>query len=75
LIFLPLVAFDNAGNRLGMGGGYYDRTLAWKQRRRYWHGSRLIGVAYGFQQLERLPVESWDIGLDGILTDRQYHAL
>jgi len=75
LIFMPLVAYDADGNRLGMGGGYYDRTLAWKQRRRHWSGTRLIGVAWQFQRLDRLPVESWDIGLDGILTDTHYRAL
>ncbi len=75
LIFLPLVAFDNDGNRIGMGGGYYDRTLAWRRRRRVWSGTRLIGVAYQFQQFDKLPIQSWDIPIDGILTDQQYRSL
>lgn len=70
LVLTPLVAFDAQGNRLGMGGGYYDRTLAYLQRREHWRKPRLIGAAYGFQQVERLPVASWDVPLEGIVTER-----
>lgn len=70
LVLTPLVAFDAAGNRLGMGGGYYDRTLAYLRRRQYWHKPRLIGAAHGFQQVEQLPVASWDVPLHGILTEQ-----
>ncbi len=70
LICLPLVAFDARGNRLGMGGGFYDRTLAFKQGE---HRARpvLAGCAYGFQEVTGLPVESWDIPLRMIVTDRE----
>ncbi|RDV29096.1 5-formyltetrahydrofolate cyclo-ligase [Alteromonas aestuariivivens] len=66
MILLPLVGFDAAGNRLGMGGGFYDRTLAGliEADKR----PLLLGVAHECQQVRNLPVESWDIPLDGILT-------
>ena len=69
LLLLPLVAFDHKGNRLGMGGGYYDRTLAFLRQRKQWHTPRLIGVAYDFQSVESLTSEPWDIPLDGVVTE------
>lgn len=69
LILTPLVAFDSEGNRLGMGGGYYDRTLAYLSRRHVWRKPHLIGTAYSFQQVEELPCQSWDVPLHGIATD------
>lgn len=73
LVLVPLVAFDTAGNRLGMGGGFYDRTFAYLLRRAVWKKPLLIGVAYAFQQVDALPHRSWDVPLDGIATeDRLY---
>lgn len=71
-ICLPLVGFDNRGGRLGMGGGFYDRTLA----RRAAGTARplLIGLAHSFQQLERVPCDPWDIPLSGVLTERGWIA-
>ncbi|MFA5529724.1 MAG: 5-formyltetrahydrofolate cyclo-ligase [Thiohalomonadaceae bacterium] len=69
LVLTPLVAFDAHGNRLGMGGGFYDRTLAYLARRAVWRKPRLLGVAYRFQEHERLPHQPWDIPLDGVVTD------
>ena len=69
LVLTPLVAFDSAGNRLGMGGGYYDRTLAYLARRRHWRKPHLLGTAYAFQQVKHLPYEPWDIPLHGIVTE------
>lgn len=69
-ILLPLVAFDERGNRMGMGGGYYDRTFAFK-RRRTTQLPKLIGLAHACQKVEHLPVASWDIPLDAIVTDKQ----
>ncbi|NIR28113.1 MAG: 5-formyltetrahydrofolate cyclo-ligase [Gammaproteobacteria bacterium] len=70
LVLVPLVAFDGAGNRLGMGGGYYDRTFAYLRHRRYWRAPALLGVAYEFQQVAALPAHSWDIPLHGVVTER-----
>lgn len=69
LVFVPLVAFDDKGNRLGMGGGYYDRTFAFLKHRRYWQRPKLIGVAYEFQKVECLHTEPWDVPLYGIATE------
>jgi len=72
VLIMPLVAFDMQGNRLGMGGGFYDRALAYKQHQRQ-HSNKplLIGLAYDFQHIEALPTEDWDIGLDMVVTNRQ----
>jgi 5-formyltetrahydrofolate cyclo-ligase len=69
LILLPLVAFDRSGSRIGMGGGFYDRTLAAcaNQPRR----PNLIGLAHGCQEVENISQQSWDIPLDQIITDRE----
>ncbi len=69
IIFMPLVAFDRQGNRLGMGGGFYDRTLAYLQHRRHWHKPHLIGSAYQFQQVDALDNRVWDIPLEGVATE------
>ena len=63
ILFTPLVAFDKEGNRLGMGGGFYDRTL------QNWQNSSFIpvGLAHQCQQVELLPTEAWDVPLHRIL--------
>ena len=68
LIFVPLVAFDAEGGRLGQGGGYYDRTLAALADKR----PVVIGLAFAGQQVERIPCDPHDQKLDGILTERGY---
>lgn len=67
LIFMPLVAFNRRGSRIGMGGGFYDRTLAnyASQPRK----PKLIGLAHGCQEVETISQQSWDIPLDQIITD------
>jgi len=74
-LLMPLVAFDASGSRIGMGGGFYDATLAVSQARRAWRRPKLIGIAHEFQRVERLEVDSWDIPLDGILTDRGFRSI
>ncbi|MGM0411800.1 MAG: 5-formyltetrahydrofolate cyclo-ligase [Pseudomonadota bacterium] len=69
LLLLPLVGFDRAGNRLGMGGGFYDQSLAYRARRRVWNPPRLMGTAYAFQEVEALKAESWDIPVAAVATD------
>ena len=71
LILMPLVGFDEQGNRLGMGGGFYDRTFAFRRRRRHWIGPHLLGLAHHCQKVAQLPAASWDIPLDGIVSDQQ----
>lgn len=68
-LLLPLTGFDADGNRLGMGGGFYDRTLAFRR-----HGRcppLLVGVAHACQQVPALPVAAWDVPLARIVSDRQ----
>jgi 5-formyltetrahydrofolate cyclo-ligase len=64
IILTPLVAFDSAGQRLGMGGGFYDRTLEhWKDG-----GVYPIGLAHDCQHVDALPVEHWDVPLPEVIT-------
>ena len=70
LIVAPLVAFDIYGNRLGMGGGFYDRTLAFLKRRGSWRKPVVVGVAYEFQKVQRLTAQPWDVPMHAIATDR-----
>lgn len=62
IIFLPLVCFDEKGTRLGMGAGYYDRTLV------HVKDTLLIGVAYDFQRQSYIDAQQWDIPLAAIIT-------
>ena len=64
---MPLAGFDRAGNRLGYGGGFYDRTLAMLRAQ---GPAVAIGLAYGVQEIESIPVEVTDAPLDLIVTDR-----
>ena len=73
LVLVPLVAFDSAGNRLGMGGGFYDRTFAYMRNRAYWRRPRLIGIAYEFQHLDHLPSHPWDVPLHGVATEKRLY--
>lgn len=66
-LFIPLVGFDRAGNRLGMGAGFYDRSLSGLRRLK----PLLIGIAFSSQEVLRLPTDPWDIPLDYIVTDRE----
>ena len=68
IVLVPLVAFDRAGRRMGMGGGYYDRTFAFK-RQLPTHGPILIGLAHSCQETQRLVSQPWDVPLDWIVTD------
>ncbi|MDN3378422.1 MULTISPECIES: 5-formyltetrahydrofolate cyclo-ligase [unclassified Pseudoalteromonas] len=72
-LLMPLVAFDSNGNRLGMGGGFYDKTLA-RYHNENWQKPQLIGLAHQCQHVESLPVESWDVPLNLIITPQKtYH--
>lgn len=69
LIIMPLVAFDANGNRIGMGGGYYDRTLAYLNSRRNWLKPKLVGIGYDMQEVNSIDSESWDVALTYICTE------
>ncbi len=69
LVLFPLVAFDEQGGRMGMGGGFYDRTFAFTRHRLFAKPS-LIGLAHECQKVEGLPVADWDIPLQGVISDK-----
>jgi 5-formyltetrahydrofolate cyclo-ligase len=73
IVLVPLVGFDDAGNRLGMGGGFYDRHFGFLRSRTHFRRPRLIGVAYEMQRLPKLPTDPWDIPLWAVVTDRGIH--
>ena len=68
VVLMPLVGFDEAGNRLGNGAGFYDRLLAHR------HGTRgapvLVGIAFECQRCHRLPAAAHDVPLDAVITER-----
>lgn len=71
IIFTPLVAFDLKGNRLGMGGGFYDHTL-----KNYWNSENVpipIGLAHDIQLVNELPTETWDVPLPVVITPTEVH--
>ena len=69
IIFLPCVCFDSRGNRIGMGGGFYDKTLSYVSKK---EKTKLIILAYDFQEVESCFPESHDIKADACLTPNQY---
>ena len=73
VVLLPLVAFDGAGNRLGQGGGYYDRAFAFRNAARHWRRPLLVGLAYSFQRIDKLDAKPTDVPLDAVVTERRIH--
>jgi 5-formyltetrahydrofolate cyclo-ligase len=68
-LFVPAVALDRRGARLGHGIGFYDRTLAFRHLRQHWPGPRLVGLAYSFQVVPLVPVTATDVFMDTIVTE------
>ena len=64
VVLVPLVAFDDAGIRLGRGGGYYDATFGSRRH------ALLIGLAHELQHHEGLAHQQWDVPLDAVITER-----
>ena len=64
LVCVPLVAWDSQGTRLGMGGGFYDRTFADADSR-----GLLVGLGYTLQEQTSLPRDTWDVPLDLVVTE------
>ncbi len=73
LVLAPGVAFDQAGNRLGYGGGYYDRLLAAHSEIR--HLIKVYGLAFDCQLVDDVPTDKTDCKMDGVITEKQiYHC-
>ncbi|MCR8922179.1 5-formyltetrahydrofolate cyclo-ligase [Dasania sp. GY-MA-18] len=71
LVLMPLVGFDRSGGRLGMGGGFYDRTFAWLQQSSSTEHPKLLGLAHHCQEVATLELASWDIPLSAVATDKE----
>ena len=70
---MPLVAFDRACNRIGMGSGFYDKALS--KLDASLSQTNLIGLAYDFQKVEHIESNKWDIPLDCVVTEKKvYHS-
>ena len=65
----PTVAFDKNNNRIGMGGGYFDRCFAYLRHRHLWFRPKLIGVAFACQEVEEIRPNPWDIRLYTVFSD------
>lgn len=68
LVVMPLVGFDERGNRLGMGGGWYDRSFAFRHENRA--PPYLVGAAFALQQIPGMQAQPWDVRLDAVCTER-----
>ncbi|TQV89189.1 5-formyltetrahydrofolate cyclo-ligase [Aliikangiella coralliicola] len=74
ILLMPLVAFDTKGNRLGMGGGFYDATLAHLLSPEFADKRPLcIGIAYDEQRVSAIPAQEWDYPLDGVVTPTKFY--
>lgn len=71
LVLVPLLAFDRRGQRLGYGGGWYDRSFAFLNEQARPTEPLLVGVAYDFQELDAIESATWDVPLDFVATDRE----
>lgn len=71
LILMPLVGFDRQGNRLGMGGGFYDRSCEFLLNEQKIYSTKLIGLAHHCQEVDALDNASWDVPMQSIVTDQQ----
>lgn len=67
VFLLPLVAFDTNGNRLGHGGGFYDKLLY------CYPEAKKIGLAFDLQKVDSVPTEAHDIKLDAVITETQIY--
>ncbi|MGB5624723.1 MAG: 5-formyltetrahydrofolate cyclo-ligase [Woeseiaceae bacterium] len=69
LVITPTVAFDRQNNRIGMGGGNFDRCFSFLRHRKHWVHPKLIGVAFACQEIEKITPNAWDIRLYGVICD------
>ena len=71
LVITPVVAFDNCRNRIGMGGGYFDRCFAFLKHKKHWLRPKLLGLAFECQRVEKINPSPWDIRLYQVITERR----
>jgi 5-formyltetrahydrofolate cyclo-ligase len=71
IVVTPLAAFDIHNNRIGMGGGYYDRCFRFLRNRRKWLRPKLIGAAFACQEAKNITPNSWDVPLYRVVTDAE----
>jgi len=69
IVITPLVAFDSHNHRIGMGGGYFDRTFCFLTHRRMYLRPKLVGVAFACQKVEEISPNPWDIRLFSVITE------
>jgi len=74
LVLTPLVGFDESGNRIGRGAGFYDRHFAFLRHRRTWQRPLMLGLAFELQRVEMLPSTTRDVALWGIVTECGVHG-
>ena len=70
LVIMPLVSFDNKGNRLGAGGGYYDKTFSFMQDQQH-NTPFMLGLGFAMQEARDMPQDAWDIKLHAVLTEKE----
>lgn len=71
IVIAPVVAFDREHNRIGMGGGYFDRTFSFLHHRSAWLHPKLVGLAFACQQVQKITPNPWDIRLFGTITENE----
>ena len=69
LVITPLVAYDDHNNRIGMGGGYFDRYFAFQKHAKRWLRPKLMGLAFDCQKVEKIGSNPWDIRLYSVVSD------
>jgi 5-formyltetrahydrofolate cyclo-ligase len=74
IVITPLLGFDASCNRLGMGGGYYDRTFAFRNRLRNVTRPLMIGLAHEAQRVDSLDANPWDVRLDAVVTESRIYV-
>ena len=74
LVLVPLVGFDAIGNRIGMGGGFYDRSFAFRNRLSIWRRPFLLGIGFELQHVDAITRQPWDVRLDAAVTETTYRS-
>jgi 5-formyltetrahydrofolate cyclo-ligase len=72
VVLMPLVGFDRRGRRLGMGGGFYDRTFSPQNSHQKIRLNKLVGLAHQCQEVDQLSADPWDVPLAAIATDQEF---